>query len=120
MTEREMFEASFGRPNNYFQLSAETQWDIDKNLGILDWNGDDLLKEDVARFKNITKNTKGVNELFELLNFIFKDAAHFIGTVILLAIITSPITALVNRIGSRNKGCNCSAKEHSNVTTPEQ
>ena len=52
MTEREMFEKSFERPINYFNLSKKNQWDIDKKLGILDWNGEDLTKEDVERFKN--------------------------------------------------------------------
>ena len=51
MTEREMFERSFMRPSNYFKLSAERQWEIDKDLGILDWNGDDLTEEDIKRFK---------------------------------------------------------------------
>lgn len=51
MTEREMFEASFRRPKNFFHLSAEEQWRIDKELGILDWNGEDLTAEDNKRFK---------------------------------------------------------------------
>lgn len=51
MTEREMFEESFKRPKNYFKLSPETQWDIDKSLGILDWEGKDLSEEDKKRFK---------------------------------------------------------------------
>lgn len=51
MTEREMFEKSFERPSNYFKLSAERQWAIDKSLGILDWNGEDLTEEDKKRFK---------------------------------------------------------------------
>jgi len=46
-----MFEKSFQRPNNYFKLSGERQWEIDKELGILDWIGDDLSKEDVKRFE---------------------------------------------------------------------
>lgn len=50
MTEREMFEKSFSRPKNYFELSAQEQWEIDKSLGILDWEGEDLSKEDLARF----------------------------------------------------------------------
>lgn len=49
MTEREMFEKSFQRPKNYFRLSARGQWQIDSNLGILDWNGSDLTKEDKDR-----------------------------------------------------------------------
>ena len=49
MSEREMFEASFGRPQNYFKLSAERQWDIDKDLGILDWVGTGLTDEDKNR-----------------------------------------------------------------------
>jgi hypothetical protein len=51
MNEREMFEKSFERPKNYFKLSAEEQWGIDKKLGILDWNGDGLTKADKKRFK---------------------------------------------------------------------
>ena len=60
MTEREMFEASFKRPSNYFNIGAEEQWSIDANLGILDWQGDDLSKEDIARFKAHYK--KNVNK----------------------------------------------------------
>jgi len=52
MTERQMFEQSFQRPSNYFKLSGESQWAIDKGLGILDWEGDDLTEEDKERFKN--------------------------------------------------------------------
>jgi hypothetical protein len=28
------------RPSNYGELAAGTQWEIDKSLGILDWDGD--------------------------------------------------------------------------------
>jgi hypothetical protein len=28
------------RPPNYWRLSEAEQWDIDKRLGILDWDGD--------------------------------------------------------------------------------
>lgn len=52
MTEREMFEKSFERPKNYFKLSVSQQWDIDADLGILDWEGLDLSIEDKERFKN--------------------------------------------------------------------
>jgi hypothetical protein len=51
MTEREMFEASFQRPTSYFELSEDNQWNIDRILGILDWKGLDLSKEDKKRFK---------------------------------------------------------------------
>ena len=51
MTESEMFEASFRRPTDYFKLSGEQQWDIDKSLGILDWGGGRLSKEDKKRFQ---------------------------------------------------------------------
>lgn len=50
MTEREMFEKSFERPSNYFSLSAAEQYIIDKQLGILDWIGDGLTKEDLNKF----------------------------------------------------------------------
>ncbi len=50
MTEREMFEASFSRPKNFFKLSERQQWEIDKSLGILDWVGNDLSEDDKKRF----------------------------------------------------------------------
>lgn len=53
MAEREMFEKSFQRPSNFFKLSGERQWEIDKDLGILDWMVGDvpsLSKEDIKRF----------------------------------------------------------------------
>lgn len=50
MTEREMFEKSFQRPINFFKLTGEKQWEIDKKLGILDWVGDGLSKKDKERF----------------------------------------------------------------------
>lgn len=52
LTEREMFEKSFQRPNNFFLLSREEQWRIDKKLGILDWKGEDLSEADVKRYRN--------------------------------------------------------------------
>lgn len=51
MSELEMYEMSFQRPSNYFKLSAERQWDIDKELGILDWVGDGLTDEQIERFE---------------------------------------------------------------------
>lgn len=30
-----------GRPENFYQLEANEQWDVDKELGILDWNQND-------------------------------------------------------------------------------
>lgn len=50
MTEREMFEASFLRPTNFFKLSESRQWDIDAGLGLLDWQGLGLTAEDRKRF----------------------------------------------------------------------
>jgi hypothetical protein len=42
------FDGEFGplckrareRPVNFLRLSPERQWDIDKELGVLDWDGD--------------------------------------------------------------------------------
>lgn len=51
MNEREMFEKSFERPRNYFKLTKSEQWQIDKKLGILDWEGSDLSDEDIQRYK---------------------------------------------------------------------
>jgi hypothetical protein len=50
MTDYEMFEKSFERPKDYFKLSARRQWDIDSNLGILDWTGGNLTTADKLRF----------------------------------------------------------------------
>ena len=50
-TEKEMFELSFLRPKNFFKLPMQQQWDIDKMLGILDWEGNDVSDEDNKRFK---------------------------------------------------------------------
>ena len=52
MTQRDMFEKSFQRPKDYFKLTPKRQWEIDSELGILDWDGTDLSKEDLKRFKN--------------------------------------------------------------------
>lgn len=51
MTKREMFEASFQRPSNFFDLDESEQWSIDKRLGILDWEGNGLNKDDILRFQ---------------------------------------------------------------------
>jgi len=56
MSEREMFEQSFKRPKNFFHLSAEDQWRIDKELGILDWGGDSLSEADIKRFQDHYKD----------------------------------------------------------------
>ena len=50
MNKKEMYEKSFQRPKNYFKLTPERQWEIDKELGILDWKGEDLTKEELKRF----------------------------------------------------------------------
>ncbi len=36
----EMARKALLRPNDYDKLSGEDQWEIDKQLGILDWDGD--------------------------------------------------------------------------------
>ncbi len=33
-------EAATRRPASYCELSTQSQWDIDKRLGILDWDGE--------------------------------------------------------------------------------
>lgn len=45
-----MFEQSFKRPSNFFELSQERQWDIDKELEILDWEGGLLTEAEKKRF----------------------------------------------------------------------
>jgi hypothetical protein len=58
MTQEEMFEKSFQRPVDYFKLSEARQWDIDSDLGILDWIGGNLTKEQSERFQNHYKKKK--------------------------------------------------------------
>ena len=45
-----MFERTFERPRNYFKLSAQKQHEIDKMLGILNWEGYIPSTEDRKRF----------------------------------------------------------------------
>ena len=40
-----MFEKALERPSDYFKLDVKRQWEIDKELGILDWEGFDKLRE---------------------------------------------------------------------------
>ena len=35
----DMYKQSLKRPKNYKDLSPREQWEIDKKLGILDWDG---------------------------------------------------------------------------------
>ncbi len=50
--DRAMFERSFQRPSNYFKLTPRRQWEIDSDLGILDWVGKTMSEADQERFSN--------------------------------------------------------------------
>ena len=50
MTELEMFEKSFQRPNNFFSLTESEKCDIDKRLGILNWDIRNLSNKQMERF----------------------------------------------------------------------
>lgn len=52
MSEKEMYKKSFQRPSNFFQLSARRQWEIDEDLGILDWLGNNLSKKEIQKFED--------------------------------------------------------------------
>lgn len=39
MTQKSMFDLAMQRPKDYESLTPGHQWDIDKQLGILDWLG---------------------------------------------------------------------------------
>lgn len=58
MNEREMFEQSFKRPTNFYQLPPKEQWRIDKELGILDWEGEGLSDEDKKRYSDHYKQSQ--------------------------------------------------------------
>ena len=45
-----MFAKSFERPKNFFTLTEEQRWSIDKELGILDWIGMDLTFDELTKF----------------------------------------------------------------------
>lgn len=47
-----MFEKSFERPSNFFKLTPEKQWEIDKKLDILDWVGSNLTDQEKKRFND--------------------------------------------------------------------
>lgn len=57
MSNEEMFKKSFQRPSNFFTLTTREQWEIDKKLGILDWEGDSPSIEDVSKY--LTHYSKG-------------------------------------------------------------
>jgi hypothetical protein len=79
-SERQMFEASFGRPKNFFKLSAERQWEIDKDLGILDWVGEGLSADDKQRFKDHydikPKKAKKLKPKFKEYEVIYVNFEH--------------------------------------------
>lgn len=95
-TEREMFEKSFQRPKDYFKLTEAHQWQIDLNLGILDWRGEDLSEDDMKRFKEhyMTRRKKQTgNGLIVLL------------IVINLVLFTALVTAALTKRSIQND-CN--------------
>lgn len=51
MDEYRMYQKSFERPTDFFQLSDEKQWEIDEELGIQDWSGTDLTKNEMKLFR---------------------------------------------------------------------
>jgi hypothetical protein len=44
MTEYEMAKAALRRPLDYGKRHPQSQWNIDARLGILDWDGIDIVK----------------------------------------------------------------------------
>jgi hypothetical protein len=39
MSQQELFEQAMKRPKNFHNLSNSKHWEIDRQLGILDWDG---------------------------------------------------------------------------------
>jgi hypothetical protein len=56
MTHQEMLEAALQRPKNYHELTPRRQWEIDKDLGILDWEGPKT-DEELQRLLTIPSET---------------------------------------------------------------
>lgn len=48
---RKMFERSFQRPKDFFSLDPRSQWAIDNDLGILDWDGKGMTPADKRRYR---------------------------------------------------------------------
>jgi hypothetical protein len=40
LTKKDLYKQSLKRPKNFEKLSPREQWGIDKELGILDWDGE--------------------------------------------------------------------------------
>ena len=50
MNNLDMYEKSFQRPRDFFKLSGAEQWEIDKRLGILDWDGSHMTSKQMERY----------------------------------------------------------------------
>lgn len=87
MTEREMFEKSFQRPSNYFKLDAGIQWSIDAELGILDWEGSDLSKEDMIRFWNHYKGSKMKTKSYSVVEAVLEKLKDLVKSKEILGLV---------------------------------
>jgi len=52
LSQEQMYHQSFKRPKNFFKLPPREQWEIDKRLGILDWDGRNLSNEQLEKIIN--------------------------------------------------------------------
>ena len=89
MTEFQMYKESFKRPKNYFELSSQEQWDLDKNLGIEDWEGCNMTfaqqQRYWAHYDAIPANTNGNKDSYMTVNI---DSIRSIGTALGLGPVT--------------------------------
>lgn len=64
MTEYEKAMAACRRPYDFFRLSQEEQWTVDKELGILDWDG-----FDTAKAREVLAGDKGYDRMIALMEY---------------------------------------------------
>ena len=51
--QRELGLKALERPRGYSNLPARSQWHVDSILGILDWNGTGLTKDEMKQLKEL-------------------------------------------------------------------
>jgi len=68
-----MYEQAQKRPPNYEKLSPQEQWAIDKELGILDWDG-----KDDRPISTAEQAGKGATDVFgrRRLSFAYRRLPH--------------------------------------------
>lgn len=75
-TQKEMAEVAKQRPGNFEKLTPQEQWEVDKKLGILDWDGNDTDHEEEYRqsFKRAFEGQNLEETYIRIDGFDFRDS----------------------------------------------